>query len=138
MGGVPGGLRVCVFLLGRIELWPIPVSIEFQLPGTYDAWRMAHLEGVQNGLVLWIAALVMPIIPIGIVGSRRLAWAFIITAWANAIASIIDPLFPESRGLNFGGPLTNSIAYLLFVVGIVAVMAATAVIAWRCLRRQEE
>ena len=96
-----------------------------------------HLEGVQNGLVLWIVALVIPIVPIGSIGARRLAWAFIITAWANAIASMMDPLFPESRGLNFGGSFTNSFAYILFVVGIVAVMTATAVIAWRCLRRQE-
>ncbi len=132
------GFGFAFFLLGRIELWPIPGSIEFQLPGSYDAWRMAHLEGVQNGLMLWIVAMVMPIVPIGSIGARRLAWAFIITAWANAIASTMDPLFPESRGLTFGGTLTNSFAYLLFVLGIVAVMTATAVIAWRCLRPQKD
>ena len=44
------------------------------MPGTYDAWRMAHLEGVLNGAFLWIAALVLPLVPIGIVGTRRLAW----------------------------------------------------------------
>ncbi len=132
------GFGFAFFLLGRIELWPIPGRIEFQITGSYDAWRMAHLEGVQNGLVLWIVAMVMPIVPIGSIGARRLAWAFIITAWANAIASTMDPLFPESRGLTFGGTFTNSFAYLLFVLGIVAVMTATAVIAWRCLRPQKD
>ena len=41
---------------------------------------------------------------------------------------------PPSRGLSFGGAITNSIAYLLFVVGIVAIMTVTGVIAWRCLK----
>jgi len=128
------GFGFAFFLLGRVELWPIPGSVEVQLPGTYDAWRMAHLEGVLNGAFLWMAAVVLPLVPLGIVGTRRLAWAFIVTAWANAIASGLDPLFPDSRGLYFGGPLTNSLAYLLFVVGIIAIMSVTAVIAWRCLK----
>lgn len=73
------GFGFAFFLLGRVELWPIPGSVEVQLPGTYDAWRMAHLEGVLNGAFLWMAAVVLPLVPLGIVGTRRLAWAFIVT-----------------------------------------------------------
>jgi hypothetical protein len=132
------GFAFAFFLIGRVELWPFPGSIEVQLPGTYDAWRMAHMEGVINGALLWLAALIIPLIPIGEIGAKRLAWGFIITAWANAVASLLDPLFPASRGLSFGGETTNSIAYLLFVVGIIAIMTVTAVIAWRCLRRDRD
>jgi hypothetical protein len=94
------------------------------------------MEGVLNGVFLWLAALVIPLVPIGAVGAKRLAWGFIITAWGNALASLLDPLFPASRGLFFGGPWTNSLAYLLFVAGIIAIMSVTAVIAWRCLKPQ--
>ena len=39
------GFGFLFFLIGEIRLWPIPGVIEYQLPGTYDAWRMAHMEG---------------------------------------------------------------------------------------------
>ena len=129
------GFGFAFFLLGEIRLWPIPGRLAIALPGTYDAWRMAHLEGVLNGFMLWIFALVVPLVPIGVRGAKRLAWAFIITAWGNAIASTLDPLFPDSRGLAFGGPFSNSLAYLLFVIGIVAVMGAVITIAWVSFRR---
>ena len=132
--GFLAGFGFAFHLLGGVELWPLLSRIEVQIPGTYDAWRMAHMEGIINGALLWLAALVIPLIPIGEIGAKRLAWGFIITAWGNAIASLLDPLFPASRGLSFGGELTNSLAYLLFVVGIVAIMTVTAVIAWRCLK----
>lgn len=129
------GFGFAFFLLGEIKLWPIPGSLAIALPGTYDAWRMAHLEGVLNGLMLWIFALVLPLVPIGLKGARWLAWAVIITAWANAIASTLDPLFPDSRGLAFGGPMSNSLAYLLFVIGIIAVMGTVITIAWVSFRK---
>ena len=132
--GFLAGFAFAFYLLGGVELWPFISRIEVQLPGTYDAWRMAHMEGVINGALLWVAALIIPLIPVGEVGAKRIAWGFIITAWTFCVASLIDPLFPASRGLSFGGAATNSLAYLLFVVGIVAIMSVTALIAWRCLK----
>ena len=46
------GFGFLFFLIGHVALWPIPGRIDYQLPGTYDAWRMAHMEGVVNGLAL--------------------------------------------------------------------------------------
>jgi len=133
--GFVSGFGFAFFLLGEIRLWPIPGSLDIALPGSYDGWRMAHLEGVLNGFMLWIVALVVPLVPISLRGAKWLSWAFIVTAWGNAIASPLDPLFADSRGLFFGGPFTNSLAYLLFVVGIIAVTGAVITIAWVSFRR---
>uniref|UniRef100_UPI002609A044 hypothetical protein n=1 Tax=Novosphingobium sp. TaxID=1874826 RepID=UPI002609A044 len=59
-------------------------------------------------------------------------------AWLLPFASILDALFPDSRGLAFHGPFTNYLAFFMFYVGIVWSMWALGLIAWTCLRRQPD
>ncbi len=132
------GFGFLFFLIGEIALWPIPGRIDYQMPGTYDAWRMAHMEGVINGLVLWLVALVLPLVPISDVLRGRLTWGAILAAWTIVVASAFDPLFPEARGLSMGGGVLNSIAFLLFYVGIVAVVWMVAPIAVKSLTGARE
>ena len=127
------GFGFLFFLIGEVSLWPIPGSIDYQLPGTYDAWRMAHMEGVVNGLALWLFALVLPVVPLTDVLRGRLTWAMILVAWTIVIASTIDPLFPQARGLSMGANVPNTIAFLLFYVGIVAVVWVVATVAVKAL-----
>ena len=129
------GFGFAFFLLGEIRLWPIPGVIDYQLPGTYDAWRMAHMEGIINGFALWLLAAILPILQLSAKTCRRLAILMIITAWTFIVASTIDPLFDSARGLALK-PDTNTlndIAFLLFVVGIVTVSAVMFTTAKRCL-----
>ena len=128
------GFGFLFFLIGKIALWPIPGEINYQLPGTYDAWRMAHMEGIANGLLLWLTAAVLPLMPFQAVGRKRLAYAMLVITWTIVIASALDPLFPDSRGLEFGGPITNHFAFFLFYIGVGGAMIVPAIIAWRCLR----
>ena len=132
LGGVLG-FGFLFFLMGNVSLWPLPLRIDMQLPGTYDAWRMAHMEGIVNGFGLWIAAAVLPVFPFTNKTLNRIAWGLISVGWTIVIASALDPLFPDSRGLQFGGSLTNQIAFFLFYWGVVLVMIIMAAIAWRCL-----
>ena len=132
------GFGFLFFLIGEIKLWPIPGSIAYQLPGTYDAWRMAHMEGILNGFALWLFALVLPIVPASETAQGRLTWGMIVAAWTIVIASAFDPLFPEARGLKFGANVPNTIAFFLFYVGIVSVTAVVTFVAIRCLRGPRE
>lgn len=128
------GFGYLFFILGRIELWPVPGAIPQQLPGTIKAWRMSHLEGVLNGLFLWLFAAILPMIPVSTAYARRIATAFIAMAWLLPFASILDALFPNSRGLAFHAPFTNNLAFFMFYVGIVWSMWAVGLIAWSCFR----
>lgn len=133
------GFGFLFFLIGDIRLWPIPGVIDFQMPGTYDAWRMAHMEGITNGFGLWLMAAVLPLLNFSAKTSRRLAIGMIITAWTIVIASTIDPLFPNARGLELTGEsnVMNDIAFLLFVVGIGIVIAIMIKVAHQCLLKPE-
>lgn len=134
-GGVIG-FGFLFFLIGRIELWPIPWTLDYQLPGTYDAWRMAHMEAIVNGALLWITAAVLPLLPFSARGQKRFGACMILIAWTIVIASGLDPLFNDSRGLAFGGPLTNNLAFFLFYIGVPLVMIVMAIVAFKALRPQ--
>lgn len=131
LGGV-AGFGFLFVLLGRIDVWPFPV-FDVKLPGSEKAWRMSHLEAILNGLILWILAMLLPLLPFSGKGLRRVSIGMIGVGWLFSLASLFDAVFPNSRGLHFGGPLTNRIPFFMFYLGIVIVMVVLAMIAWRSL-----
>ncbi len=130
-GGI-AGFGFLFFLLGEIRLWPFPV-IEYQFPGTIKAWRMSHLEGILGGFMQWILAALIPLMPFTIKATKRMVYLLIPVGWMFTVASLMDALFPDSRGLAIGGPATNSFAFFLFYIGILIVMYFLAVIGYRSL-----
>jgi hypothetical protein len=122
--GFAAGFGYVFFLIGSIELWPIPGKIDYQLPGSDKAWRMSHLEGVMNGFMLWLIATVLPTLALPVQLARRVALALVITAWVFPIASLFDAFFKDSRGLRYAEPITNIIPFFLFYVGILTLVWA--------------
>lgn len=113
------GFGFLFFLIGRVELWPFG-AIEYQMPGTYDAWRMAHTEGIMNGFALWILAAILPALHNYIRKLYPLCVGMVIVAWTIVVASCLDPILPTSRGLAYTptSSLTNDLAFFLFYIGI--------------------
>jgi hypothetical protein len=126
--GVPFGIE----LLQRFELWPLPVSIPMDVPGDARGWKMAHLEGILNGLTLFAIAGTAHLLKFTSRGATMAWWGAVAAAWANTVASIIGPL-TETRGLAFGGSW-NSIVYLLFLIAVVGIVAAMIAILQAALR----
>ncbi|TMA82397.1 MAG: hypothetical protein E6J72_02865 [Deltaproteobacteria bacterium] len=125
--GLLAGFPFAFVILGKIALWPLPGTADVHLPGDVRGWHMAHLEGILNGLTLFAVAAIMPQLRLGETGLKLVAWTLIITAWGNIVASVIGPLF-GARGLEFGGSVANSLMYVLFVIAIVTVLIAFAVV----------
>jgi len=136
MGGV-AGFGFLFFLLGEIRLWPFPVY-EYQLPGSVKAWRMTHLEGIMGGLIHWLFAALLPLMPFAIKTLRRMSLGVIATGWMFTLASSMDALYPDSRGLAYGGPFTNTFAFFLFYVGILVIMGILLAMGYRCLTVRAE
>lgn len=121
--GMAAGIPFAIEILGRFELWPIPISIEMDVPGDYRGWRMAHLEGVLNGVLLIGVAAVGGHLKLG---SRGRAWVvrgLLVCAWGNIAASWLAVL-SETRGLAFDGFGVSSLVYLLFMAAVVGVLGA--------------
>lgn len=123
--GMLAGFPFAFAILGKIALWPF--SIDWTVPGEVRAWRMAHLEGVLNGLLLIGVAAVGGLLRLDARRHGHLVTALLVTAWGNMIASIIGPLFGV-RGLELGGSVANSVVFGLFTIAIVTVFWALALI----------
>lgn len=125
--GLLAGFPFAFVILGKVVLWPIPGALDWQMPGDLRGWHMAHLEGILNGLTLFAVAAILPRLRLGETALRVVAWGLVITAWGNIAASVIGPIF-GGRGLEFGGSVTNSLMYLLFVLAIGTVIVAIALV----------
>jgi hypothetical protein len=123
LAGMVAGFPFAFHILGRVELWPIPGSLDVQMPGDYRGWRMAHLEGILNGLLLIGVSAAGSQLRLSESAARWVAWGLLVCAWGNVVASFIGPL-SGSRGLSFTGLGWNSLVFLLFMVAIVAVLVA--------------
>ncbi|MEZ4449265.1 MAG: hypothetical protein R3B09_07275 [Nannocystaceae bacterium] len=114
--------------LGLAAGFPLALVILGDLGGEARAWGMAHMEGVTNGLLLWAVAGIGPVLRLGARTQRVMVWALVLTAYGNALASILGAI-ADVRGLEPGHGLANTIAYVVYMAAIVAVFAAVALIA---------
>ncbi len=104
-------------LLGRIELWPLPISIPVSIPNDARAWRMAHMEGITHGLILMALGTGGAFIKLSVKQVSWLFWTSLITAWMFTLPAILNAFF-GTRGLAFGGGpfkagLANDVIYLM-------------------------
>ena len=125
--GMVVGFPFAFVLIQKVALWPLP-AIDLVPPGDVRGWRMAHLEGILNGLTLIAVAAAGRRIVLGERAQAWVGWGLIVTAWANTLASVIGPVF-GGRGLEYGNGVANSLMYLSFVAAIVTVMIAMSLVA---------
>lgn len=121
-----------VFLVGMGAGFPFGFAIlaeaapdagGWKPPGDVRGWKMAHLEGVLNGLTLIAVAAAGDKLRLSPRLQSLVAWGLIITSWGNMSASIIGPIF-GGRGLEFGGGVSNSIMFVLFIAAVFTVIAS--------------
>jgi hypothetical protein len=123
-----------VIVIGLLAGFPHALVITGQLAGSERAWRMAHLEGVLNGLLVLVVAAVAD----RLVLSRRrhavIAWSLIVAAYGNVVASILGAMW-NVRGLNASPPGTNLVVYAIFFVAVVGVFLGLVLLAMSAARR---
>lgn len=112
-------------LLGHIVLWPIPIDIAVSIPDDGRAWRMAHMEGITQGLLLMAFGLGGQFMRLSARQYVWLFWSSLVTAWLFTVPTIFNAIF-GTRGLAFGGGpfkpgMANDIIYLVGWPPVVAV-----------------
>lgn len=115
-------------VLGLLAGFPFGFVLLEQMAGDVRAWRMAHLEGVMNGLLLWAAAGLGAALRLGDGAQRTLTWSLVVTAYGNTVASILAAA-AGVRGLAPGGTIANTTVYLLFMIALLAVFVAVGLVA---------
>jgi predicted cobalt transporter CbtA len=111
-----------VILLGLLAGFPYAMVVTGDLAGSERAWRMAHMEGVTNGLLIFAVAALLPALGLGDRGRRALVACVLFTAYANTVAAVIGASTGH-RGLAFGDGAANTLVFLLFTAAIVTIFA---------------
>lgn len=109
-----------VILLGMLAGFPYAFVVMGTMEGELRAWRMAHLEGVLNGLLCIGAGSVVGVLALGDGMKRALTWSFIVMAYCNVVASVLGAVTGQ-RGLELAQPLSNALVFILFTIAIVGV-----------------
>ncbi|HLL53188.1 MAG TPA: hypothetical protein VK447_06575 [Myxococcaceae bacterium] len=126
--GLLAGFPFAFVLIQKIALWPVPGSIPVTpSPDASRAWRMAHMEGLLNGMLLIAVAAGLKRLVLSERALKLVAWGLVITAWGNELASLIGPIF-GGRGLEFGAGVASNVMYLLFVAAILSVLTAMVLV----------
>ena len=125
-----------VILLGMLAGFPYALVVTGSLQGSERAWRMTHLEGVLNGLVLIAVAGVGRRLTLGARQQTVLAWALIVTGYGNVVAAAIAATL-NVRGLSPGGSFGNTLVYLLFMVAVVGIFVGLVLVAHGARRSPE-
>jgi hypothetical protein len=133
------GIGLLAARLGGLELFP-GVFFSFSVAGAPDGWARVHVGGMLNAFLIFLVALMLPILGFSQKAAVRLGWIIIGTGWANSLfywAALVS----HNRALSFGsnrygdGGLVSAIGLapaLLFVflsliaVGAIAIRAFSA------------
>ncbi len=125
-----------VFLLGLALGLPFGLVLLGSMEGSERAWRMAHLEGLLNGLLVIGVAAVGPTLGLSAGRAVTIAWCMIVTAYGNVIASALGAAYGV-RGLSPGGSIMNTTVYVLFIVAV-ATVAVGMVLVTTAARRSKD
>lgn len=116
-----------VFFLGLAAGVPYAMVVTGSLAGEERAWKMAHAEGVQNGLLLLAVAGAGGLLSLDDRRSSLLAWSLIVASYGNVIASILGAA-TGNRGLEAVAPGANVAVFSLFVVAMGGVITGMGLV----------
>ena len=124
-----------VILLGLLAGFPYALVVTGSLASSERAWRMAHLEGVLNGLLVIAVAAVWDRLALD--GRKRdvLVWSLVLMAYGNVVASVIGATF-SVRGLGPGGSPSNTLVYVIFMAAVVGVVVGFGLVAEGAWKRR--
>lgn len=100
------------------------------------AWKLAHAEGVLNGIMVLALAGCAHWLTLGRSAERVVVWGAVLAAYGNVIGATLGALTGQ-RGLAPQGPAANWLVFLAFMFGMWGVLIALPVAAsgaWRQLR----
>ncbi len=94
------------------------------------AWRLAHVEGFANGVLMLVVALCYPLLNPGETAERLIRYGMIVVGYSNILATLYGGLF-DARGTM---PMPDSgvhdlVVFYGFMPGVIAIFVVLAAMA---------
>lgn len=101
-----------VIMLGMLSGIPLAMSILGYIDGAVDDWKLSHMEGLINGLLMLAIAACAHLIALTPSKQKLLFISIVFTGYSNALYGWARGL-SGNEGLDFAPPVSNQIAALL-------------------------
>lgn len=101
-----------VVLLGMLSGIPMAMVLTGYLEGNVADWRISHMEGLINGLLMLAIAGCLSLLTLSPKQSKWLFWTALYTGYSNALYGWSRGLFGHA-GLDFAPPLSNQLTAVL-------------------------
>ena len=112
-----------VALLGALSGLAYTFVITGDLPGSMQAWHLAHLQGVLTGILVIAASSFITHLPLSLKSRYVVAYSFVITGYCYSIGPLFGAVFGV-RGIEPVMPASNLIMYLSnLIAGILVVVS---------------
>lgn len=97
------------------------------IEGAMDDWRLAHMEPLVNGLLLFAVAGCANWISLSAGRATVATWSLVGMAWCNTVFGLMRG-FTGADGFMFGGSLANNITTAAGMLGVPLAMLAFGLI----------
>lgn len=99
--GLLSGFGFLFEILDSLSVWPIVIPLDAGFPGSEQGWRLAHVAGISNGLMMIIAGLTLVHIDATKRAQAWIVWGMVYTGWANTLFFHMGN-FSSNRALSAG------------------------------------
>jgi hypothetical protein len=123
------GFILIFSMLGGASLSPIPILIEFSVPGSTSGWRAVHIGMMMNGIMAIALGCAMRTVYLNETQAFRVFMGTITAVWANCLFYVFG-MFAPNRGLTLESnvlgeaSLAGAIAFFPALIGAITLFYA--------------
>ncbi len=123
---------VIVLFLGMLSgfFWGNTLADPAATASKAAAWRLAHIEGFANGVLMLVIALSYQLVQPQDRAERVIRYSMIVTGYSNILASMYGGIF-DARGLMPGpdSSIHDLVVFYGFMPGVIAIFLALGAMA---------
>lgn len=83
--GLVSGFGLVFAILGAYHVWPLTLASGLAVPGSEHGWRVAHVAGVLNGMLMILGGLALTVVEAGPAAQRWIVGGLVWTGWGNTV-----------------------------------------------------
>ncbi|WP_428310009.1 hypothetical protein [Hydrocarboniphaga sp.] len=127
------GFCLVFSMVGGISLSPLPIVIDYVIPGSAAGWRMVHLGMMMNGMMALLLGCVLDRCDATDRSAALVGWGTIIAVWGNFCFYLFG-MFAPNHGVSLqDNPLgaanwAGTLAFFPALIGAITLMMAVIVL----------
>jgi len=138
--GLVSGFGLVFAILGAWQVWPLTLASGLPVPGSEHGWRVAHVAGVLNGMLMMLGGLALVPTAPGPSAQRWIVGGLVWTGWGNTLFFHFANA-SNNRGLSAGSTrfgdadLAGTVGYLVGASTIPFTIAALVLLSLAAARQ---